>query len=52
MTADDIQRVKFVAHFQWFDARSKRVADEIPAVDMDLVDATLQHYFKDGTIVW
>lgn len=52
LSNDDKKRAKFVAHFQWFDARSKSITDEIPTVDIDSVHELIDAYFPNGEIEW
>ena len=52
LSAGDLERVQFVAHFQWFDARSKSQTEVIPAVDFEEIEAVIHQFFPDGTIVF
>ena len=49
----DRKRVAFIAHFQWFDMKSKDDTEDIPFVDLKEAEALLNAYFPpDGTVVW
>ena len=49
----DRRRAAFVAHFQWFDSKSKEATDEIPPTDLKEVEALLAEYFPPrGEVVW
>lgn len=52
LSAADVERATFVAQFQWFDARSKQQTERIPPVDLDEVEAVINHYFPGGMLVW
>jgi hypothetical protein len=48
----DVSRAGFVAHFQWFDAKSKEVTALIPHVDLREAEALIRAYFPGGMVEW
>lgn len=50
--ASNRKRAGFVAHFSWFDLKSKVQMDEIPGIDFDEAEKLLSEYFPEGHIVW
>lgn len=50
---EERRRAAFVAHFQWFDSRSKDDVEDLPKVDLKGAEELLREYFPpDGTVVW
>lgn len=52
LSAQDVERARFIQHFSIFDAKTKVITDNIPRVDMVEIKKVLWHYFPGGKIVW
>ena len=48
----ELKRAAFVAHFQWFDARSKANTEDIPPTDLHELETHLRAHFPDGMVTW
>ena len=51
-TADDRRAAHFVLAFTKFDAHTKVLTEELPPVNLTLVEEVIDYFFPGGYIVW